>query len=80
MHQVTNGTPVKVIRQPYKVAWQDGALYLEAHTPDERDNRNYTDAVKQIIRATEHRSIEVDWPLAVETARAGLGLPVRISL
>lgn len=79
VYQVDKGTPVSVIRQPYKVAWQDGALYLEAHTPDERDNRDYTDAVEQIIRATEQRAVAIDWTLAVDTARAGLGLPVRIS-
>ena len=80
VHQVPNGTVVKVIRQPYKVAWHDGGLYLEAHTPDERDKRNYTDAIKQIVRATENRTAQIDWQLALETARRGSGLPVRVSL
>ena len=76
-HSVANGTPVRVIQQPYKVGWHEGALYLEAHTPDAE--ANYTDAIAQIIQATTGQTVHVDWDLALATVRLGSGLPVRIS-
>ena len=35
--------------------------------------------VARMIAATKTRPADVDWPLAFATARAGRGLPVRIS-
>ena len=82
------GQAVLVIQQPYKVAWHEGALYLEAHPRLIADDLAAAEAaaridhsgfVARIIQATQSRPAEVDWPLAFATARAGRGLPVRIS-
>lgn len=85
------GQPVRVIEQPYKVAWHEGSLYLEAH-PQQVEERagevsaevdqsiNHTGFVAQIIRATRQRAVEIDWPLAFATAQEGRGVPVRISI
>lgn len=32
------GTPVRLVDQPVKVGWLNGALLLEAHEPLEEDN------------------------------------------
>lgn len=77
--QVANGAEVKVIRQPYKVAWHQGILYMEAHPFRREKSRSHSGFVGEIIRATANRTAEIDWNLALEVAQAGQGLPVRIS-
>jgi L,D-transpeptidase ErfK/SrfK len=80
VHKLAKGSQVRVIRQPYKVAWHEGDLYMEAHPPEVDSGRDHSGFVAQIIKATSSQPIEVDWPRAFEAARAGLGLPVKISL
>ena len=75
--QVPSGTPVRVIDEPYKVAWHGNALYLEAH-PDESPKPSLNRMVRQIIEATREQPATVDWGLATSTARAAAGLPVQI--
>jgi len=77
--QVVRGTPVRVIRQPYKVAWHGGFLYLEAHPTRQKGSRTLSGFVNQIIWATRARPADVDWNLAFTTAHEGAGLPVKIS-
>lgn len=77
--QVVRGTPVTVVRQPYKVGWHRGALYLEAHPALDVRNRSRSEFVRQIIRATRDRRTDVDWELAYATAHNAAGIPVRIS-
>jgi L,D-transpeptidase ErfK/SrfK len=77
--QVVRGTPVTVVRQPYKVGWHRGALYLEAHPAVDVRNRSRSEFVRQIIRATRDQHADVDWELAYATARSTAGIPVRIS-
>ena len=82
VRRIERGEPVRVIRQPYKVAWHDGALYLEAHpapAAGQAESVSHSGFVAQIIQATEQKPADIDWPLAFTTARAGRGLPVKIS-
>ncbi len=72
---VPNGTPVQVVRQPFKAGWRDGVLYLEAHTT----TSSYTDAVRQLVRATRDHPADVDWDRVVEIARAGTGIPTPVT-
>ncbi len=97
VRRVALGQTVRVIEQPYKVAWHDDSLYLEAHperhsdktvslgpnkenTEAKDDGVNHSGFVSQIIRATSERQAKIDWSLAFATARAGRGVPVKISL
>ena len=77
--RVPSGTPVRVIRQPYKVAWHDNALYFEAHPREQEGSHSLTGFVEKIVQATETQPANIDWELAVKVAQAGSGLPVRIS-
>lgn len=83
---VPNGTQVRIIRQPHKVAWHDGALYLESHDDEQSPgNHDLTAVVKQIIALTQDATttnasnVVIDWQLATETALHGRGIPVQIS-
>ncbi|MEM1432983.1 MAG: L,D-transpeptidase family protein [Pseudomonadota bacterium] len=74
---VPNGTPVRIMNEPYKVAWHGDGLYLEVH-PDESKGATLSRMVGRVIAATGTVSAQVDWPLATATARAAAGIPVRI--
>jgi len=91
VRRVDLGQSLRMIAQPYKVAWHEGSLYLEAH-PERAAGHNggasgageasisHTGFVAQVIRATRQHDVEIDWPLAFATAREGRGMPVKISL
>ena len=74
-----NGTPVSIIRQPFKAGWHGGQLYLEAHRNRDGGSREHSDAVAAIIAATADRKIDIDWPLVLTTARSATGMPVAVS-
>ncbi|NOX50549.1 MAG: L,D-transpeptidase family protein [Gammaproteobacteria bacterium] len=78
---VPNGTPVQILNQPHKVGWHQGSLYLESYpTNAESEHSNHlTQAVGLIIKATKQSTVSIDWRLATQVARAGTGLPTRIS-
>lgn len=81
---VPNGTQVRIIRQPHKVAWHQGALYLESHADEQlAGGRDLTAAVAQIIKYTQkydsYATVAIDWQRVTETARSARGIPVRIS-
>lgn len=77
---VPEGTPVRVVNQPYKFAWQGGLLYLEAH-PQVAEG---APAVSQLYllqdelgRALKARpDYEVDWSWAEGLALQPRGVPL----
>ncbi|RKZ88804.1 MAG: peptigoglycan-binding protein LysM [Gammaproteobacteria bacterium] len=66
-------TPVEILYQPYKAAFQDGQLYLEAHkTQDdvgERKGNNMTPMVSAILKAQDKILDDDDWPFAEDLVR-----------
>jgi len=81
--RVSINTPVAIVNQPYKLAWQDGKLYAEMH-PNEGDesagnSRHLTQFVQAIIGATKSKKdYKVDWQLANTMARKKTGLPTSV--
>jgi L,D-transpeptidase ErfK/SrfK len=72
------GTQVRIIDAPFKVTWNAGALYLEAHPPLEGEpNLQLLDRL--IADATKGRNVVVDWARAEQMARDSLGMPGPIS-
>jgi L,D-transpeptidase ErfK/SrfK len=70
---VPNGTPVRIIEQPFKAAWQDGELYLEAHPRSvASSDADYTGAIAAVIAAGGE---SLDLRHAVDVARAARGVP-----
>lgn len=87
--RVPRGTPVNVVDQPIKFAWQDGALYMEAHTTQaqaaqlERTGRFAPDAdlelARLVGRALQGRLVALDWGRIERAAAERRGIPVKVS-
>jgi L,D-transpeptidase ErfK/SrfK len=78
--QVPLGTAVRIINQPHKAGWRDGALYLESHPPlDDQPVRNLTPAVRAVVAATATHPARIDWDVVEQVASEMRGLPIRIS-
>lgn len=78
--EVREGTPVRIVDQPYKVGWRDGALYLESHASFNGDSaRSITPAVRAVIHATAEKKPAIDWDVVRRSAEQASGVPVRIS-
>ena len=78
--EVPKGTPVRIIDQPYKAGWRDGVLYLESHPPlDGQPVRNFTPAVRTVVRALRGRSVQIDWERVQRVAEDARGIPAPIS-
>jgi L,D-transpeptidase ErfK/SrfK len=72
------GTPVRIIDTPVKVAWHEGALWMESHPPLETEP-DMARMTQLINRATDGKSVEIDWTRAEEMARTSTGMPGPIS-
>jgi len=82
-NSVPKRTPVHIVNQRYKVGWQDGVLFLEAHPPlrgadDKEDlgSRSLTRALSVIRQASPE--LVIDWPEVWAVQRAQRGIPMRI--
>lgn len=82
-YNVPVGTPVRIINQPYKAGWENGALYLEVHpllegaTAEERHNR--TPLVQSLIEATSTQpQYPIDWREVQVIENKQNGLPTQV--
>lgn len=72
-----NGTPVRIVNEPYKVGWRDDELYVEVH-------RNvYSDAdpeelVRRVNAATKNRAAVSDWARIEKLMESPTGVPAKI--
>lgn len=79
--KVTVGTQVTIISSPYKAGWDNGKLYLEAHTPLQENSRGEADlkTMKNVVQAaTSSHSGTVYWNLAKKIAEQQNGVPQKI--
>lgn len=91
--QVKVGTPVTIVDQALKLAWSDGALYLEVH-PGHADVDRIESGepslplpLPQDLQQMDETILEfalaaadrLDWPLIYATERRRSGVPVRIT-
>jgi L,D-transpeptidase ErfK/SrfK len=87
-HNVSVGTPVRLVNQPVKLGLLHGQLYVEAHPPLEEHREEFADlftqVVEQVIALTERYPQQVDWQALRKAVtnpdgvprRIGVGLPV----
>lgn len=82
--QVSAGTPVRIVDQPFKAGWQAGKLYLEAHAQlaDDRGKTpsNLTGAVASVLAATRQRLNDALWNHVITIASQHRGIPVAVGL
>ena len=77
---VTPGTPVEIIDMPYKVAWNDSHLYLEAHLPLVENSNAESASMSGIIKSIENNLPKgqvtlVNWQLVSWLAEQPDGIP-----
>lgn len=82
--QVTLGTSVRIVNQPYKAGVLDGKIYLQAHPFLDEDaeqfDGNLTSVVKMIVGLTGEREYTIDWELAKQAINERRGIPVQIGV
>ncbi|MEK7322869.1 MAG: L,D-transpeptidase family protein [Pseudomonadota bacterium] len=80
--QVALGTPVRILDQPYKAGWHQGAVYFEAHPPmaeaGHTPTTNLTPMVAAITSTVEVKLDDRAWQLAVQLASKRAGIPAKI--
>jgi len=87
--EVTVGTPVRVVSQPFAAAWIDGRLFVEVHpTKAQADQIDYGEAMTpavpsglmdRIATIAGDRAAEVDWDAVLRAGRAATGLPTPVT-
>lgn len=76
------GDKVRLVHHPYKVGWQNGVMYLEAHEPvvidDPVNKLNILDADQVIQAAIKKRHADVEWGHVDYAVRQNRGIPYAI--
>lgn len=80
-------TPVAIINQPYKVAWDGDKLYVETHSNVEEQekaaSRNLTEFVQSVVAQTKDlnkEDYEIYWDRGYKEAKLKRGIPFVISV
>jgi len=85
---VPDGTPVRVVNQPFLFGWHADELYLQAYTVLEDDARDWSKAQKKLLshawaarvqRTLQSKGKTIDWQSVAGVTRAPRGIPVAVS-
>jgi L,D-transpeptidase ErfK/SrfK len=81
-NQVSIGTPVRIVHQPYLAAWEDNKLYLEAHPPLEKWANNkkalQTELKTKLKKLAAQKKVLVDWHKVDEVLQKSDGVPTEV--
>ncbi len=81
-NHTTIGDKVRIIHYPYKLGWNDGMLYIEAHIPvnmsDPISHLNMISADEAVREAVRGHNFTVDWSRVDQAVRHQLGIPIAI--
>ncbi len=81
-NKVEVGTPVRIVHQPYMVAWQDDMLYLEAHQPldkwDKQQKQLQKDIRKKLQQLATEKQVKVDWSKVERILQRADGVPTPV--
>lgn len=86
-HQVTIGTPVTVVHEPFKVGVMDGQLYFEAHEPfpeeyytkGESDDDMVKNEVTETTTQYPSANTSINWSEVKKLIKDTYGYPVKIT-
>jgi len=82
--QVKIGTPVRIVHQPYLIAWKDGALYLEAHPPLEKWAKSTAKLQQEAKDKLRGQALvyqtPVDWDKVEQVLQRSDGVPTPVTL
>lgn len=80
--EVSNGTNVYIVNEPYKAGWSQGRLYLESHislTDEEGQGVKDADQIRNVVQiATRDRRANVNWNQVMTISSETQGLPQQI--
>lgn len=80
--QVSVGTPVRIVHQPYLAAWERDMLYLEAHRPLEKwgkqDKKLQKAARDKLSKLAAEKNAVVDWLRVDEVLNRADGIPTPV--
>jgi L,D-transpeptidase ErfK/SrfK len=85
---VPDGTPVRVVNQPFVFGWHEGNLYLQAYTVLEDDKRNWDKAQKKLLTravapniqaALQSNGSAIDWDSVGAITQSPRGITVPVS-
>jgi L,D-transpeptidase ErfK/SrfK len=85
---VTNGTPVRVVNQPFLFGLHDQRLYLQAYSVLEDDPRDWEHAQKKLLthalsvrlqQALKESGNQIDWQSVGAITHAPRGIPVPVT-
>ncbi len=76
------GLPVKIVHQPYLVAWHQNTLYLEANEPLQKWENEQPKLKKQILKQLKtigtQRNVTIDWKKVDDVINKSNGVPTPI--
>ncbi|HVY22080.1 MAG TPA: L,D-transpeptidase family protein [Steroidobacteraceae bacterium] len=82
--EVTVGTPVLIINQPFKMGWSAGKLFMEIHKPlldtEAEDDTDLTNLTRLVVSATSQRSADINWSEAERLFQIPSGIPAEVPL
>ncbi len=78
------GTKVHIVHQPYKLGWNDGVLYLEAHPPFDQERETQRADLEPLIDSlyelrNQGLDDKIDYRAALRYARQPRGIPMAVS-
>jgi L,D-transpeptidase ErfK/SrfK len=86
--QVSLGTEVRVVNQPFVFGWHRGELYMQAFGPLAGDEAGWQPLTRELLeqamgsdiqKQLQERNQQVRWDLALQLARNPQGIPVAIT-
>lgn len=81
-NDVSVGTQVHIVHQPYLAAWHDNMLYIEAHDPVAQSGGNKNGKQKEFLRQlkkmAKSQSAKVDWDKVKQALKHADGIPTPI--
>lgn len=77
MPQVPRGTPVRMLRQPWKTGWRNGVLYFETSEAPSAEPGVDLARLEQVVAAAlgQRAGYVIDWPAAESALRRPRGVP-----
>lgn len=85
---VPNGTPVRVVNQPFLFGWHENQLFLQAYTVLEDDPRDWKNAQRKLLSHSLPARIQssllaagttIDWQSVASVTNAPRGIPVPVA-
>ncbi len=75
---ISVGTPVRIVHQPYMTAWDGDMLFLEAHEPLQNKQRQQQSLLKQLRQNAADKGATVDWEKVDRILQRADGIPTPI--